>query len=153
MTTYSFFFVHRMAPKLQPKEPNAKQTVKPKLKCAWSHCPPCTCKACTQTSHDVDRDSPSGAPKYVLWTKTKQVTTGKRVVVVAVGEECGHCFNTRRSDFQLTDDSGAVKVPSMSDLIAARLKDPETEQAFTDARAARCQGQSASLRGKKKRRA
>ena len=67
-----FFFVHRMAPKLQPKEPNAKQTVKPKLKCAWSHCPPCTCKACTQTSHDVDRDSPSGAPKYVLWTKTKQ---------------------------------------------------------------------------------
>ena len=118
--------------------------------CRWATKPPAKCKACSQSSNEIDRHSPKDKPKYVAWVQWRMLKTLSQETIDAIveaavaknkskkeidpyklateedfkvpsGYECYSCYNVRRNWY---------KGKSMDELIEVRANDPAIEDEY-----------------------
>ena len=115
----------------------------------WANKPPATCTSCNQSTHDIDRHSPDGKPKYVKWAQARTLKNLPQEMLdflgpeaarlrkpaakiakqedykVPSGEECYHCYDTRRKHY---------KGKSMIEVLELRNTEAKEEDEFQNYR-------------------
>ena len=88
------------------------------------------CVACSQNTHQIDRDSAADKPLHLEWKKWSKNAEGQ---AQPVGEECYRCFDVRRRNFPEY---------SMPELVEERSRHRAVDDKFAEFRGARVRGEN-----------